>query len=129
MKAKEFLADTDILLRHLIHINSSTLSELEFAMRQGVVFTTVINASELYFGVSSPEEKSAVDSLLKSLKILGINSRYSLNISDFFNKVADTRDALICVVAKLNKLPILTADPNRYKNSGIEIINPDELRG
>lgn len=128
MKGKEFLADTDVLLNHLIHEEKGKLSDLEEAMSQGVVFTTVINASELYFAAGNSVEKAAVDSVLRALKVLGINSRYSLNISDFFNKVADTRDAIICVVAKVNKLPVLTGDTERYKNTGIEIITPDKLR-
>lgn len=129
MAGKQFLADTDILVNHLVHSRKGELSDLEIAMTNGVVFTTVINASELYFAAGDNREKSAVDSLLRSLKVLGINSRYSLNISDFFNKVANTRDGLICVVAKLNKLPILTNNAERYKNSGLEIISPRGMRG
>ena len=47
----------------------------------------------------------------------------------FFNKVATARDALFCSVAKNNKLPIFTKEIERYKNSGMKIITPKELRG
>lgn len=122
----EFLVETDILLEHLTN-NKSTQSFLEKAMTRGICFTTVINASELFFAASNETERKGVEDLLTSLKILGINSRYSLKISKFFNKVATTRDAIMCTVAEINKLPILTLENDRYRNSGLEIINPLKL--
>lgn len=124
----EFLIETDILLEHLTQ-KKSTESILDKAMISGTCFTTVINASELFFACSNDMERKAVEDLLSALKILGINSRYSLKISKFFNKVATTRDAIMCVVAEINRLPILTYNVNRYNKSGLKIINPLELRG
>ena len=130
MKNKiEYLIDTDILIDHLKTKDKSQLSDLEIAMTKGICFTSVIQASEMYFNKLIPEDKKAVDSVIYALKILGIHSRYSLNISDFFNKVATARDALFCSVAKNNKLPIFTMDFEKYKDSGIKIITPIELRG
>jgi hypothetical protein len=123
---KEFLVETDLLLEYLTH-NSSGITSLEKAMTKGICFTTVINASELFFAASTDLERKSVQDLLASLKILGLNSRYSLKISKFFNKVATTRDAIMCVVAEINKLPILTSRIDRYKQSGIKIIDPLEL--
>ncbi|MBI1938902.1 MAG: PIN domain-containing protein [Ignavibacteriales bacterium] len=123
----EYLIDTDIIIEHLAHTDAQTESVLEKLMTHGVCFTTVVNASELYFAASSEEEKRVIDAVMKALKVLGINSRYSLNISEFFNKVATTRDALICTVAKINKLPLVTNNMDKYKESGITIINPKEL--
>jgi len=125
----EFLIETDILVDHLIHEDFSKLSDLEFAMTKGICFTTVINSSEMYFYSVTEKEKNAVDCVMRAVKVLGIHPRYSLNISEFFNKVATTRDAMICSLAKTNKLPILTAQIQKYKNSGIKIISPKELRG
>ncbi len=125
---KEYLIETDILIDHLTHSGKS-FSDLEIAMTKGVCFTTVLNSSELYFFADEGNEKSAVDSLMRSLKILGINSRYSLNVSEFFNKVASVRDAVFCTVAKINKLPILTNQVSKYEKSGLEIITSKELRG
>lgn len=130
MKDKiHFLIETDILIEHLLHKNERTNSYLELAMTSGICFTTVLNSAELYFAAHDDNERKSVDTLLKALKILGLNSRYSLNISEFFNKVATTRDALICSVAKNNKLVILTNDIKKYKKSGIEVIQPKNLRG
>ena len=123
----EYLIDTDIIIEHLAHTDAQTESVLEKLMTHGVCFTTVVNASELYFAASSEEEKRVIDAVMKALKVLGINSRYSLNISEFFNKVATTRDALICTAAKINKLPLVTNNMDKYKESGITIINPKEL--
>ena len=125
----EYLIDTDIFVGHLTQKDVSVLSDLEFAMSTGMCFTSVIQATELYFNASDPDEKKAVDFVMRAMKVLGIHPRYSLNISDFFNKVATARDAIFCSVAKNNKLPIFTNDSFRYKESGIKIITSSELRG
>ena len=123
----EFLVETDILVEHLVQNDVPVFSDLELAMSKGICFTTAINASEIYFRCTNEKEKNAVDSVMQAVKVLGIHPRYSLNISDFFNKVASTRDAMICSLAKINKLPILTAQISKYKDSGIKIISPKEL--
>lgn len=130
MKTKqEFLIETDIFVEHLTQNNLSEHSILELAMISGSCFTSVITASELYYNCRNFEEKKAVDSVLFALNVLGIHSRYSLNISEFFDKVATARDALMCSLAKNNKLPILTYEVERFRKSGIKIISPIELRG
>lgn len=126
---KEFLIETDIIVEHLTQDNLSELSSLELAMLNGVCFTSVLTASELYYNCKDTEEKKAVDSVLYALNILGIHPRYSLNISDFFDKVATVRDALLCSLAKNNRLPILTNDIERFNKSELEIISPLALRG
>ena len=125
---REFLIETDILKEHLVHSDKSTLSDLELAMTLGVCYTTVINSSEIFFASVDDKESEIFVDMMKSLKVLGLNARYSLNISDFFNKVATVRDALICSVAKHNNLPIFTAQIEKYKDCGLEIINPNQLR-
>lgn len=129
MKDKiEFLIETDILISHLHH-TKNTISDLELAMAYGNCFTSVFSASELYFAKYSNNELEAVNGVIYALKVLGIHPRYSLNISEFFNKVATVRDAIVCSLAKNNKLPILTNDFERFSKSGIKIITPKELRG
>jgi predicted nucleic acid-binding protein len=123
----QFLIDTDLLLEHLTHQNLTAPSILEKAMTKGICFTTVINASELFFAASDDVQRESIQDLLSAIKVLGLNSRYSLKISKFFNKVATTRDALLCTVAEFNRLPILTNDTARYSSSGIKIINPLEM--
>ncbi|MBT8383383.1 MAG: hypothetical protein KJO59_13595, partial [Ignavibacteria bacterium] len=59
----------------------------------------------------------------------GLHSRYSLSTSKYSGKVESLRDALFSVVADINKLPIVTFDNNRYINTGLKIIHPQELRG
>ncbi len=126
---KHYLIDTDILIEHVLHKEKNTNSDLEIAMIEGICFTTVLNAAELYFSVQNNDEKETIDNLLKALKVLGLNSRYSLNISKFFNKVATVRDALICSVAEFNNLIIITNEINRYDKTDLKIIQPKKLRG
>jgi predicted nucleic acid-binding protein len=125
----EFLIENDIMLDHLSQKDTSIYSDLEIAMSIGICFTSAINVAELYFNTRTLEEKNAVNSVMFALKILGIHPRYSLTITEFFNKVTSVRDALICSVAKFNKLPILTNEVERFQDSGIKIISSNELRG
>lgn len=128
-KKSEFLVETDIILSHLMQKENNSISDLEFAMSTGICFTSIQTASELLFFANNEKEKEGVNSVLFSLKVLGVHPRYCLNISEFFNKVATVRDALVCSLAKNNKLPIFTLDKNRFIKSGITIITPNELRG
>lgn len=124
---EEYLIETDILIEYLKNTDENMFSILEKAMKRRICFTTVMDISEIIFAERVQNRKDEVKSLLGALNVLRLHARYSLYISDFFNKVATTRDAIMCVVAKINKLPILTIDIGRYKNSGIEIINLLEL--
>jgi hypothetical protein len=125
----EFPIETDIIIDHLSHVENKILSTLKLAMMQGVYYTSVMTSAELYFNVKNDEEKNAVDLVLFALKVLGIHPLYSLNISEFFNKVATTHDAVVCSLAKFNKLPIITNCVSRFKRVGIKIISPIDLRG
>jgi hypothetical protein len=97
-------------------------------MTKGVCFTSAINASELYYSASTSAERDSVDKVLYALKVLGINSRYSLEVARFSDQVDSVRDALFCAVAFKNKLPILTENICRYSQTGLEIITSQELR-
>lgn len=124
---KEFFVETDILVEHLTHKDKGTPSFLEKAMSQGDCFTSVLNASELYFAVSSKEEKEIIDKLLYAVKVLGVSSRYALQTSEFNGKLDTVRDALIASLVKINKLPIVTADKTKYAKTDLNIISPLEL--
>ncbi|GBD90427.1 PIN domain protein [bacterium BMS3Abin04] len=122
----EYLVETDILLDHLKN-HSNSLSVLEKAMSSGICFTTVINSSELIYSVNSKNEKDILLSLLNALKVLGLHSRYSLYVDEYIGKVLSVRDAIICTVAKLNKLLILTDDTKKFENSGIKVLTSKDL--
>ncbi|MGK9477548.1 PIN domain-containing protein [Melioribacter sp. OK-6-Me] len=126
-KREHYLIDTDILIEYL-ESDASEDSILEILMRRGICFTTVINSAELFFNSNNQVREEAVKRLLSALKVLGLNSRYSLNISKFFNKVAGVREALICSVALNNKLPLVTRQVEKYSNSGIEIIDAAKIK-
>lgn len=129
MKQIEYLIETDILIDHLTTNSKTGKTDLELAMRNGICFTTVINSSELYYSVNNEFEKSAVDDLMRSIKVLGLHARYSLKVCEFTGKVSSLRDAIISTVSKINKLPVLTNKLENYKFAGIEIIDPKTLRG
>ena len=128
LKNKEYLIETDIFVKHLKH-RGKGYSALELAMSSGLCFTTVLNASELIDAVKTENERNTVISLLSAVKILGLHQRYSLYVNEFSEKVVSIRDSLFCVVAKINKLVILTDDIRKYKRTGLKIISSRDLRG
>ena len=123
---KEFLIDTDVLIEHLTYKGKGK-SFLEKALECGICFTTVINSAEIYFVLGNPEEKKAIDALMKIVKVLGFNSRYSLMVDEFIEKVDTVRDALFCTTAKINKLAIVTSNKERYILTDLEVIDPINL--
>jgi len=120
------LVDTDILVDHLICENGDS-SVLEKVMQSHICFTSVINASELYYATKSEDEFIGVTQLLRSLKVLGMHARYSLLIPEFKETTTNLRDALICALAKNNKLTLLTNKKEKYKFADIQLIHPDSL--
>jgi hypothetical protein len=126
-RANEYLIDTDVLEEHLIHISDKSNSYLELLMQKGICFSTVLNASELLYKAVSIIEQKIVTDLLTSIKILGLHSRYSLLVPKYSVQVKNINEALFCVVADYNKLPIITLKKSKYLKSGLLIYHPKEI--
>jgi predicted nucleic acid-binding protein len=120
----KYLLDTDILVDYLTANDMNYLINL---MQKGICFTTVLNAAELLAACKNDEEQSAVRNVLDAIKVLGLNSRYALSITEFSKKTGSVRDALFSVVASINKLPIVTFNKERYKKTNLKIIHPQEV--
>jgi len=120
----KYLLETDVLVDYLTSNANNYLMNL---MRTGICFTTVLNASELLSVCKNDNEKSLVRSVLDSLKILGLHSRYALSVPDYADKTENVRDALFAVVSFINKLPIVTMNTDRYKKTNLKIIHPQEV--
>ncbi len=119
---QHFLIDTDILYDHLTHNQKNERSFLTTLMTKGECFTTVLNASELYFSAKSDEEKLTVKKLLYSLKVLGLNSRYSLDIPLYSEKFNSYRECLFYIVAERNNMIIATNSPSKYDFGKVKVI-------
>jgi len=96
-------------------------------MQKGICFTTVLNAAELLLSARSRAEKEYVNKVLYALKILGLNSRYALMTPEYSGKLHSLRDILFCVVADINKLPIVTYDLKKYSGTKLKIIHPKKI--
>lgn len=112
---------------HLTQSSSQKYSYLEKLLIKGICFTTVLNASELLLEVSSEAEERIVIDVLSGLKILGLHPRYSLRIPKYSSSIKNLRDALFCVVADYNKLPIITLSKTKYSKSKLNIYHPREV--
>jgi len=120
----KFLLETDVLADHLTSEKNNYLLNL---MQKGICFTTVLNASELLAACKNENELKEVRSVLDSLKVLGLHSRYALSIPEFSGKTKNIRDALFAVVSLINKLPVVTFNRDRYSRTNLKIINPQEV--
>ena len=123
----KYLLENDILVDFLTNSDNSKSPFIKL-MQKGICFTTVLNASEMLASCKNENEKKLVRNVLDSLKVLGLHSRYALNIHEFSGKTKNLRDALISVVSSINKIPIVTFDKERYKKTKLKIIHPQELR-
>lgn len=121
--SEHYLIDTDVLYDHLVHNNTKKKSFLTQLMVQGECFTTVLNASELYFSAETDEHKLAIKKLLYALKVLGLNSRYSLEIPNYSDKFKNYKDCLFYIVAERNNLIIATNSPEKYNLGKVKIIS------
>jgi hypothetical protein len=120
----KYLLETDVLVNYLTSNENNYLMNL---MKTGICFSTVLNASEMLAICRNENEHSAVRSVLDSLKILGLHSRYALSVNEFSGKTLNVRDSLFAVVALINKLPIVTLERERYKKTNLKIIHPQEV--
>ncbi|BDQ04402.1 PIN domain-containing protein [Ignavibacterium sp.] len=119
---KHYLVDTDILYDHLTHNEKNKRSFLTTLMTKGECFTTVLNASELFFSARTEEEKLAIKKLLYALKVLGLNSRYSLEIPKYADKFNNFRECLFYIAAEKNNLTIATNTPSKYNFGKVKVI-------
>ena len=120
----KFLLETDVLVDHLTSEKNNYLLSL---MQKGICFTTVLNASELLAVCKNENELKEVRSVLDSLKVLGLHSRYALSVPEFSDKTKNIRDSLFAVVSFINKLPIVTFNRDRYSRTNLKIIHPQEV--
>ena len=128
LKKNEFLSETDIIIEHLTMANSEELSGLELAMTKGVLYTTVLNAAEVKLLAAESDNKNYINDVLSALHILGLHYRYSASVDDFYPAISDVRNALFCVTAKINKLPVLTNNPEKFNNTGLQVFTIEDLR-
>ena len=127
LKRNEYLVDTDIIEEHLVHNSPDQDSYLEILLQKGLCFSTVLNASQLLYKAQTKAAQQIVVDVLSALKILGIHSRYSLLLPKYSSSTKNFNDALFCVFAEYNKLPIVTLKKSKYQKTGLPVINPKEL--
>lgn len=124
---KKYLIETDILIEHLTKSKTNKNSFLIDIMQKGICFTSVLNASEMYFAVNSDFEKEKLDNLFYALNVLGIHSRYSLLVPKVSKHFKNIRDALFYILAEQNKLTIVTQFPDKYNDLSCETIHPSQI--
>jgi predicted nucleic acid-binding protein len=122
LKEKQFLIETDVIVDYLNHQGNKLDSKLIEFLSLGKCFTTVINASELYYSCKDDFQVEIVSKFLYSINVLGIHPRYSLLVKDYSKYFNNTRDCLFYLVALFNKLSLVTKRKNIFPSGEVEII-------
>uniref|UniRef100_A0A7V2ZL01 PIN domain-containing protein n=1 Tax=Ignavibacterium album TaxID=591197 RepID=A0A7V2ZL01_9BACT len=125
---EHYLIDTDVLYDHLVHNNKKKRSFLTQLMMQGECFTTVLNASELFFFAKNDEHKMAIKKLLYALKVLGLNSRYSMDVPNYSDKFSSYQECLFYIIAEKNNLTIATNSPEKYNFGKVKILSEKKTK-
>lgn len=119
----KYLVETDILVNFLTSSNKDE-SHLLKLMQKGICFASVLNASELLMNTRNDFEKARVMDVLYSIKVLGLHSRYSLSVPEYSEKFSNIRDTLFFILAKLNKLIIVSLNPEKYEGLKVQSVHP-----
>lgn len=127
IKSDKYLIDSDILIDFLTNHHSRHHSYLVRLMQKGICFTTVLNAAELYFCSTTDDENVKLDHLFYAINVLGIHPRYSLLVPKVANYFKNYRDALFFIMAKQNKLIIVTKFPDKYSFGDCKVLHPSKL--
>lgn len=123
---KQFLIETDVLREYLISRNSL----LRTALSEGVCYTTMYNALEIFRLAKNEAEREVVKNMLSVVRVLGFNYRYAEQFALIIKEIEDEsktditeREALIIGMAKTSKLMILTREYyDRYQSlQGVDV--------
>lgn len=124
---EKYFIETDILVDHLVHNRGKGNSFLIKLAQKGICFTSVLNASEIYFSALTELEREKADHLLFAIKVLGIHSRYSLQLKDLNKTFNNYRDVIIYLIAKQNNLTIITQNKDLYHHLDCKVKHPSEV--
>ncbi|GBD87175.1 hypothetical protein BMS3Abin03_01102 [bacterium BMS3Abin03] len=126
---QKYLVETDVPVNYLTETGDTIEPGLIMHLQNSIAFTMVMNASELFYAAKNEFQLDTVKKNLTSLKIFVLNPGYSLSIFKYSSLVNSVRDALFCIVADFNKLPVAIYNVEKYKSVELNSIHPKELRG
>ncbi|HTP13227.1 MAG TPA: hypothetical protein VMM37_06335 [Bacteroidota bacterium] len=102
-------------------------------MAEYFCYTTVFNATELFALCRSQKERTVVEHVMYSMKVLGLNGKSAKNLGELFRWTTEhgtgEHEALIAGVCVESRLPLLTGHPERYRGiRSLRVLNPGNLR-
>ena len=124
---RKFLLETDILLEYLTKPKEKKQSHLIKIMQKGICFTSVLNASEMYFTAKSDYEIEKLNNVFYALHVLGIHSRYSLLVPKLSKHFRNYRDAIFYILAEQNRLEIVSLYPEKYLGLKCNCFHPSQI--
>ena len=119
MSTRRVVLDTGLFDEHL-RTPAGNGTALRLALREWFCYTTVFNAMELFDAARGPRDVRAMEEVLSSVKILGMNGRNAGK----FARVAGgggrgfDRAALVAGICIEAHLPLVTRRPGAYRRHG-----------
>ncbi len=102
-------------------------------MSECFCYTTVFNAMELFSLCRTKAERTVVEHVMYSMKVLGLNGKSAKNLGELFRRTRDRGmgdlEALIAGVCVESRLPLLTGKPKRYRGiRSLQLLGPGNIR-
>lgn len=130
MKAELFV-DTGVLAEYLLH-EGPRPALLERLATAAMLFTSVLNATELLAAVQTDEDRYSVESVLGGVHVLGFHQRYARSFGALAAGRTDAWHLRNCMVAGCcieADLPLVTHDTKLYKGfRHLTVIEAGRLR-
>ena len=128
---REVFIDTDVMAAYLTH-GGPTPSALRVIASAAQCFTSVLHGTELVACASNDTERYLAESVLWGMHVLGFHQRYTIPFGDLHRThgagrpLRDTLTAGMCI---LNRLPLVTMRPLRYRAfRDLTVFNGGEVR-
>ncbi len=116
-----FIADTDVLLEFL-NGDGSLNEVIRQKLRERTLATTSVNVLELYARVTTPEQKRTIQSFLRAVHVVSINSEMAVLASEICKKklrpALSVSEALIAGACMYQKAVLVTKNSTKYENLG-----------
>lgn len=129
MRGLKIIVDSGIIAGHLTSKGSQP-SALRLLMKRFFCYTTVFNAVELFALCSSDREYNAVENVLQSMKVLGLNAKSgkAIGLSFGAHRQSSPMNLLIAGLCRESRLPLVTDREKAFRGmTGLDVRNVSQV--
>lgn len=122
-----FVADTDVLIDFL-RDRGQNAKRIELELKTGRLHTTSVTAFELWVGAKSPNQKTAVETLLAAMSIIPLDAQASAKAGEVYQlleskgQTIGMADSLIAGICLSRDSILITGNKKHFKRvTGLKI--------